>query len=395
MVQRRGMPVVLLVGLVWLVAGAGDWFMRFHWFRWQQTFIVRPLKATEGPALPMQRREFGVTRGGDLTHLVGIPAAEREFEDERSPAVEWSDEFGFRNVPPTTNTHYPVVVAGASYMNSGHPMTNMFAARLASRGGVPVYCHAYPGRGPFYGLLRLLETPQFAEAPPKVLVWGVVEREVGGASFGGLIFQLRNLGRYSDVGGAHTVFDGRAFLPRRLKQSLPDTSAIAQLSRIAWNRARYALFGWLTPDVAISEGTVEGKRFLFYAPAVKALKWSPAERDIEHVVSAVAELNAYLVARDVTLLLVLIPDKEQVYRNLLPERLNSDASPVPPSCLPDFEAGLRAQGIRVVNMLGTYEAEAAQGVMLYYRDDTHWNERAIALAADRAWAEISGVLTEP
>jgi hypothetical protein len=386
---------VILVGAVWLALGAGDWFMRFHWYGWHQTFIWRPFKAAQGPRPPLQVIELPPSRGGDLTHLVGIPRAEAEFADERGPAIERSDEFGYRNAPPTTNTWYPVIVSGASYMDAGHPMTNMFAARLADNLGVPVYNHAYPGRGPFFGLNRLLEDARFNERPPKVLVWGIVEREVGGDAFDGMAYQLRNLGRYSDEGGAKPYFDWTAFQPRRLKKSLPNTSALAQLSAKIWNQVRYATLGWLTPDVAVSDGTVEGRRFLFYTPAVTALKWTPKERRAEAVIAAIEELDLYLKRRGVALLIVLVPDKEQVYRELLPSRLNNPSSPIPPSCLLDLEAGLAAKGIRVVNMLEPFEARAAAGAMLYLRDDTHWNAEAIAMAADAAATAARELLNQP
>jgi hypothetical protein len=390
--RSRGPPLMLAVGLVWLAVGAGDWFMRFAWFRWHQELIWHPIQPSAGPFAPMRTVDLPERRGGDLTHLIGIPSAEAEFEDVRAPAVEYSDEFGYRNIPPTTNTAYPVVVSGASYMNAGDPITNTLAARLSVRAGVPVYNHAFPGRGPFYGLLRFLEEPRFREHPPKVLVWGIVEREIGGDVFEGLVYQMRNLGAYTETGGAHVHFDWTRLKPKRLKHSLPDTSAIAQLSAKTWNKLRYDVLGQFSPDVAASDGTVEGRRFLFYTPAVRALKWTREERKIGQVVSAIKELDGVLKQRGTSLIILLVPDKEQVYRDLLPPRLLGPEGTLPASCLLELENELRAEGIPVVDMLRQFEALAAVDRMLYYRDDTHWDAEAIALAAERLNGEVSTLL---
>jgi hypothetical protein len=385
--------VVGVVAAAWLAIGAGDWAMRFRWFRWQDSIVSRGAMTSEALSAPMQKRENPEHRGGDLTRLVNIASFARAFEQVRPATVDWTDELGYRNEPPVTGRSYRIVVTGASYMNTGFPMTNMFSARLSAVGGVPVYNHAIAGHGPFMGPLKYLENKHFAEHPPRVLVWGIAEREIGGVPFAGFVYQLVHRQRAQVVDAGRASVAWQALTPESLKTSLPNTSLLAQYGERAWNRLRYELFRQITPDVAVSAEDVEGAPFLFYAPAVTALKWSPQQRDADKVAWALGHFRDACRAKGTELVILLIPDKEQVYRDLLPPRLNSPSSPIPPSCLYDVERALQAAGIPVVNLLPDFEREAARGVFLYWRDDTHWNDRAMAMAAERLWRAVEPLLT--
>ena len=229
-----------------------------------------------------------------------------------------------------------------------------------------------------------------------MLAWGIVEREIGGGVFAGLTYHLEHL----QAAGTNEVAPvaGRGFiwsslLPATLKHSLPDSSAIAQFAAKVWNRARFAVFGQLTPEVAVATRPIAGGPMLFYAPAVHALKWTPAQRRVFQVADVLGQLDQVCRERGMRLAIVLIPDKEQVYKNYLPASLNSDESPIPESCLVELEGDLRERGIPVVNLLPAFAERAARGELLYWRDDTHWNTEAIRLAAQEAAGIIGPVLS--
>ncbi|MFH0908158.1 MAG: hypothetical protein V1929_05295 [bacterium] len=381
--QRRGFPIVALVGLVWLACGAGDWFMRFHWYRWQATLVAGPAVETVGPFASMRTIEVPVRRGGDLSHLLGIPKVAALFEDERPAMIETSDEFGYRNHPPTATNNYSVVVTGSSFMNSGYPMTNILASRLSRQLGVPVYNAAFPGRGPFIGLIRFLQDERFVRNPPRVLVWGVVEREIGAHAFGGLLYQIELLVKHTiEARKQDSSILWRNLRPGSLKTALPDSSAIAQLSRRIWTFIRYYVFGRMNPAVAASGPSWKGAPFLFYSAAVESLRWMPAQRIVPSVADDIAIVSDYLRARGIALVMLLIPDKEQVYREFLPGVMLDEANPIPPSCLDELGERLRVKDVPVVSLLGPYREGAGQGRLLYWRDDTHWNSEAIAMAAE-------------
>lgn len=96
------------------------------------------------------------------------------------------------------------------------------------------------------------------------------------------------------------------------------------------------------------------------------------------------QLRSRLHAKKIELLVVLVPDKYVVYHDLL-----SPAADPPNRARRPFmdiiEERLRAAQIPVVNLTGSFRAEAAlrlaQNSYLYWLDDTHWNQTGINSAA--------------
>ncbi len=385
--------IVGVVGLFWLLLGAGDWFFRFHWFRWQQSFVLNPALWSAGPAAPLQQVARPASVGGNLTRMVAIPSFNRRYAQARPAYLELSDEYGYRNVPPTTNRYYPVVSVGDSFMNTGEPMTNMFSARLAEVSGVAVYNHAMDGRGQFQGLLQFIKGQRWAAAAPRILIFGMVEMDIYGPAYVGLLAHLPSTaGTGGEADAAQARINWAQFAPARLNQDLPNSSMMAQAARWLWNRARFACFNRITPEVVPSAGAIVGQPLLFYRYSIDNLKWSPAYRDIPKVVFTMRHLNEYCRSRGITLVALLIPDAADVYRDLIPPELNPPANPIPPSSLDLIEVELTKAGIRTVNLLGSFRARAAEGALLYWPDDTHWNAEGIHLAAEATGRAIRDLL---
>ena len=53
--------------------------------------------------------------------------------------------------------------------------------------------------------------------------------------------------------------------------------------------------------------------------------------------------------------------------------------------------GLDAAGVPVVNLMPVFQEATARGERLYWRDDTHWNDAGIRLAAEELW-RVTGPL---
>lgn len=380
--------VAVLVGLVWIAMLALDWWMRFSWYGWQVTLVSRPAAGGGGPGAPMLRREVPERRGGDLTGLLGIPSVAERFGETKPAYTDVTDEFGFRNAPPSKGRSFPIVTAGDSFIASGATMSNTLSASLARISGEDVYNYAFAGRGPMFNVMHLLGDERFRESPPRVLVWGLVEREISGAMFSDMPYRLRQATALSESVAGSSRVNWSALLPAALKKSLPSSSAIAQLSSKAWNRVRYYVFGRISSEVAIARAPIEGKPVLFYTWAVRAMEWPPDVRRPDLIVRGIKELDDYVRGRGIALVVLLIPDKEQVYKDWLPEYLNPPSHPIPDSVLNAVENGLTQEGIRVVNLLGPYREQAGKDVLLYWQDDTHWNARGIDLAAALIWANI-------
>ena len=56
-------------------------------------------------------------------------------------------------------------------------------------------------------------------------------------------------------------------------------------------------------------------------------------RELDKVAAAISELDTFCRDRGIVLVVVLIPDKPQVYRDYIPGRLNPSWDAMPPSCL--------------------------------------------------------------
>ena len=93
-----------------------------------------------------------------------------------------------------------------------------------------------------------------------------------------------------------------------------------------------------------------------------------------------------------TLLFVLVPDKERVYAEALPR---SAQIGMRPSVLPDIESRMRKEGLSVVNLLPAFDSAAANSEMLFWRDDTHWNAQGVRLAATVIAPEVKRLLASP
>jgi SGNH hydrolase-like domain, acetyltransferase AlgX len=97
-----------------------------------------------------------------------------------------------------------------------------------------------------------------------------------------------------------------------------------------------------------------------------------------------------LARRGLTLAVVLVPNKYSVYHQLLADPPSVGTEPG--EMLERVEANLRAAGIAVVNLTPVLRVAAKSGLerheYVYWRDDTHWNGRGVAVAA----AEIVRVI---
>ena len=177
-----------------------------------------------------------------------------------------------------------------------------------------------------------------------------------------------------------------------LGPDLPNSSAIAQLSARGWNQLRYILFKQVTPDVVPAREPVHGVPMLFYGLSVEAMMKGDEARRINQVTWALSYIRDRCKERGITLLVVLIPDKAQVYRDFLPRHVHSVDRPVPASCLWTLEKDLEDEGIDVVNLLPSFRSAAENQKVLYWGDDTHWNAEGVRIAADLTSDKVKELL---
>lgn len=389
--NRKAFWFTVALGLLWLLLVAGDWGLRFAWFRWHVNLATRP----RAQILEATSWEVPASSGGDLTRLLQVPSLTEVFEQPRPAQTGYRDEFGWPNPPPVSGRHFPVVVVGDSYMTTGSSASNTFSGSLSGLAGLPVYNYSEAGRGPTVCLRRFLADSRFVRDPPSVVIWGLVEREIGGDMFLGLVGWLKAQETAVAARDDRWVFHPDALLPLQLKTSLPASSALAQISRRVWTILRYRLFRELSEEMVVeASAPVDGKRFLFYVPAAKAMRWTRAERKPELMAEAILYVADILKERGSKLVVVLIPDKEQTYRDWLPARLRDEPPGLAPSCLLDIEDALKGSDVTVVNLLPVFRELASKDRLLYWPDDTHWNPEGIDAAVASTWDVVRDVVHE-
>lgn len=397
--DKSARRLVLVMGLLLAVLLGGDWFLRFYWFAWHETIWLKSRPIAETPTAPASflftEQEVPPRTGGDLSHLIPIPDVRKRYEERHAGAVVTLDPAGFRNVPYDPSTQFSVVVVGDSYMAAGLPLSNQASAVLSALMGEPILNRAVPGRGPFQSVLRLLNEMDAGSQPPRLVVWGFIEREVSGSAFARFVQQLQAFSSREKAPAipeapAASGLRWAALAPASLRVALPNSSAMAQISRKTWSLIQYYGARRLPSEILVLEEAGQPP-MLGYGEALASMYWTPAERDLPLAVQSVVFIRDFLAARNLRLIVVPIPDKEQIYRDLIPRSAWRGGQPPYASILPAFVGGLHSNGVPVVDLSPTFMAARARGERLYWRDDTHWNETGIRLAAEEIARLVSAL----
>lgn len=384
--RRFALPLTL-IAVVWLGMIMLDWSMRFAWFHWERTIVSTPSQAIYmGDSPPLSVREIATRKGGDLSGMLGGSRGAGEYEVEHPGCTTYSDEYGLPNIPPTTGVNYRVALVGDSFMVQGSGTSNFLGGRLSRLLGEPVYTIAQAGRGPARPFSGALLHPYFRMQPPQLVILGVPERDATGYIFTSMAYQtLRNL----QATNSRSLSEGTRVLwsqlaPAQLGKSLPNTSIMAQAMRRVWTRLRGIVGSARRADVYVSNRAFAGFPMLFYRVNIEALFWLPETRNVEAARRAAQSIQSQaLTPRGIDLVIVLIPEKEQVYREYVPLDAYPGGGDVWPSSVFDTLApALAAEGIAVVNLLPVFREAAARGELIYWPDDTHWNEAGVQLASE-------------
>lgn len=156
-------------------------------------------------------------------------------------------------------------------------------------------------------------------------------------------------------------------LEQQLEHKLPARSALIA----AANGTRYVLTGAAGEQV---RGGRDG--WLFLAAELRYDAAGPA--NLSARASLLAGAAQTLERQGVYLLVAVVPDKARIHAGQL-------AGGAYPAYLEtryaDALAAMRARGVRVVDLL-TPLMHGARGEPVYYRSDTHWNQRGAQLAAE-------------
>lgn len=345
---------LLVIFLVWLgvpllnLVGSLCLDKQFFDFRaWEY------MSATSGEGPFRAGARFEKEIYGDLANMLNI-AKFRQYRHQ----VFSTDSYGFRNPEYPAGTYFNIVVTGDSDM-AGSSLTDhdTFSARLSQVLSCNVY--NYAPRSP----IAFLADKRFASKPPKVLIWEAIGRTITGAGYHGYA-QL-------PVEGEFTV---------QKTTSLRDKQQIPQLtnyfSRRIFHEARWLLTGIHSPSISYID-KVTG--MLFYAPSIEMLRFNSRQRGLLTVLDGIERVHQICLRRGITLIYIPLPDKEDIYQDLLPPAIRQTFAA--PNFMEELMDGLARRGIVYVNLRRAFASEAGSAPFLYFPDDTHWNQHGVKMAA--------------
>ncbi len=380
---------------VWLMAGflllAGDWVARFGMFRWQEVWwpSTGPVPTAAGSAAP-RVRTLPAQTGAGLTQMLPFPGKAARYAEFHPETVQPMDPWGYFNASTPGERYCPVLMVGDSFMVSLGTQT--VAQALAVAGGVRVYNHARPGTGPFLELRRFIASDRF-DPPPQVVVWNLTARELGAP-----LFQRQAVAAWFDRSMATEAAPGTKpsgilwdhLAPSALRSAWPNTSLVAYFSRKAWRQIQLGVFREWPSEVMGADDPRFGP-MLFYGENLRVLPFLAPETDAPVVVKIVEQVARGLRERGMELVVLLVPEKEQVHQDALPAR-HRQALTDSVDLLGAIASGLTAKGVTAVDLMPVFREVTASGQRLYWRDDTHWNDAGIRLAAEELWQKVKPLL---
>lgn len=381
---------------VWLATAllllVGDWAVRLKVFRWQDVWWPPrgPAVDAADSAPAVAYRTLPAQTGAGLTKMLpfaGMAARYAEFHPE---TLQPRDPWGYFNASTQEEEYCPVVMVGDSFMVSLGTQT--VAQALAAIGTVRVYNHAWPGSGPFLELRRFIASDRF-DPPPRVVVWNLTARELGASLFLRQAVTAWFAGALT-IDSVHDRDRSRILwdhlTPATLRSAWPNTSLAAYFSRKAWRQIKLLAFREWPADVLGADDPRFGP-MLFYGENLRVLPLLSPETDAPAVVRTVAQVARGLRDGGMELVVLLVPEKEQIHLRALPPK-HRQALARGPELLAAIASSLAAEGVSVVNLLPVFQEATAAGRRLYWRDDTHWNDAGIQLAAEELWRKVEPLL---
>jgi hypothetical protein len=376
---RLGAILPLLILLVFLTDGTLRFLPR-EWFTFRAWEALKLQRAPEAAFLPGRyyRNELVY---GDLAALGNLPAR-RQYREETFS----TDQYGYRNLSRDWSSSPPdAILLGSSFsVGPGMRDDETLSAQLSAATGRSVYNAAGFADEATLGRLRSIAARlgfqrgivvvEYLErfdppslAPPAALPAGCgpgYSRSCGPAE--SLVFSSLAALQVSPL----QVLTERALKGLEDDRLLPNPYA----SKVVQARL------------------VNGETMLFLPEEVERYDQLQADSGaaIDRAAQYFSDLRQILASDGTQLIVLLVPNKYNVYRPLL---ARSDVTRAEtPLYLTLLGSRLNDLGVPAVNLLPLFREQAAATLAddeyIYWRDDTHWNPNGIHLAAQqlaRVW----------
>lgn len=334
----KKLTLLALPFVLWTFAEAVLLPMHFFTFRVWETISVNTMRLLSGPFYP--NMHLRMEEEGELAPRTSYAVKKQ---------VEWyTDPYGYRN----RDTKADVLLIGDSNVTGAKlSQDETLAEVLEKQLGKEVYSFA-PAT-----INRFLATKRFEEKPPEIVVVASIERRIPelppvGAT--GIANKLRDI--TGTAINSSKVLTWLAVTADRVSKLALYHRTLANIER-TFGRKAYICYQ--------NEFFMEGE----YANR------SLSDEEIERMAHVLQGYREALAARGILFVFMPIPNKENIYHQLLPSRRK-------PDFLPRLTAALQRRGVQVVDTQNTFERLYAQQKSLYPTDDGHWNDTAVSAAAE-------------
>lgn len=312
--------------------------MNFFTFRIWETLSVNTVRLMSGPFYPNMYMKM--VEEGEL-------APHTEFAEKR--LVEWrTDEYGYRN----SDTKHDVLLIGDSNITGAKlSQDETLASVLENKLHKEVYSFA-PAT-----MNRFLATDRFMEVPPELVIVSSIERripELPAVGENGIGSKVRNF--TGNLINSSPILVSMAVTADRISKLGLYHYTLANIER-ATGRKSYISYN----NEFFIEGEVANREF--------------SEEEITHIADVLESYKNALAKRGIKFMFLPIPNKENIYHQLLPSQKK-------PTFLPRLMAKLDERGVEYVNTQNPFDSLYQQNqVSLYPADDAHWNDVAVKVAA--------------
>ncbi len=312
--------------------------MNFFTFRIWETISVNTMRIMSGPFYP--NIHMKMVEEGEL--------APRTPYAQKRPVEWYTDAYGYRN----RDLENDVLLIGDSNITGAKlSQDETLAEVLEQRLNRPVYSFA-PAT-----MNRFLATDRFVKDPPHLVIVSSIERRVPGLpAVGANGFQSE----VRDMTG--TFISNSSFL----------TSLAVTADRIS----KLGLYHRTLADIERALGKKEYISYNneFFIEGDTANR-TYSEEEIEQIADVLQGYQKALQERGIQFLFLPIPNKENIYYQLLPSKKKA-------TFLPRLYAKLEERGVPYVDLQESFNKLYQQEqVQLYPADDAHWNEVAVKVAA--------------
>lgn len=290
---------------------------------------------------------------------VGELGVRTEYSIEK-PVEFITDYYGQRYAGPMLEGYDIIIVGDSNVVGSGLTQADTIAAVLADETGRSVY--------PFYNSIDgFLNEAHLTAQKPQLVILMRIERRV-------------DPDLCPDSLPAQWPYPTTVSPP---ENNFQIQILIDRILREGYYSTQYFRSQRSERQVIVNEST----GMLFFETSLASPVNSPEIK--QETIEAVTRCKQWFEAQGVRFIFIPIPDKENVYFDLIPDSDRPELDVPRDQYLIDVMTGLAVNQVEVIDLLTAYQSARQQRNTPYQLDDTHWSSTGIRIAVGLIMAEIN------